>query len=71
MSDRFELSFKNKVIKMWLVFMVPTVIVQILLLLFTEYPREILAGIPSIPTTLFFIWLYFHKRKQKKKENFA
>ena len=65
MSDRFELSFKNKVVRMWLIIMVPTVIVEIFIVLFTE-----LRGIfPLISWTFFFIWLYFYKRKQKKEHS--
>lgn len=62
MSDRFELSFKNKVVRMWLIIMVPTVIIEIFIMLFTEFP-----GLLSIISwTIFWIWLYFYKRKQKK-----
>lgn len=67
MSDRFELSFKNKVVRMWLLLMIPTVIVQIFLIQFTALPREVPAVIPAIPLTIFFIWLFLHKRKQKKE----
>ena len=64
MSDRFELSLKNKVVRMWLIIMVPTLIAEILILQFTEIPVFTL-----IPWVIFFIWLYFYKRKQKKEHS--
>jgi hypothetical protein len=64
MSDRFELSFKNKVVRMWLIIMIPAVIAEILIIQFTKIPV-----FPSISWTIFFIWLYFYKRKQKKEHS--
>ena len=64
MSYRFELSFKNKVVRMWLIIMVPAVIAEILIMQFTVIPV-----FPSISWTIFFIWLYFYKRKQKKEHS--
>jgi len=66
MNDRFELSFKNKVVRMWLIFMVPTTAVEIFLTLFTKFPRVITSGISAISLIIFFIWHYFYKRKQKQ-----
>ncbi|AMQ05277.1 hypothetical protein MKY15_12125 [Sporosarcina sp. FSL K6-1540] len=66
MSDRFELSFKNKVVRMWLIIMVPAVIAEILIMQFTAIPV-----LPSISWTIFFIWLYFYKRKQKKEHSIS
>ncbi len=65
MNNRFELSFKNKVVRMWLIIMVPAVIVGIFIIQFTEFPGLF----PIIPWTIFFIWLYFYKRKQKKVDS--
>ena len=64
MSDRFELSFKNKVVRMWLIIMVPTLVAEILIMQFTKIPV-----FTSISGAIFFIWLYFHKRKQKKEHS--
>lgn len=66
MSDRFELSFKNKVVRIWLILMIPTTAIQIFLILFTEFPRVIPIIINAIFMIIFFIWLYHHKRNQKK-----
>lgn len=66
MSERFELSFKNKIVRMWFILMIPTAIVQLFIILFTELPEIIPVAIPAIPLLIFFIWLYFYKRVQKK-----
>ena len=64
MSDRFELSFKNKVVRMWLIIMIPALIVEILIVKFTKVPVFTL-----IPWAIFFVWYYFHKRKLKKEQS--
>ncbi|CAM3191910.1 hypothetical protein FITA111629_09145 [Filibacter tadaridae] len=67
MSDRFELSLKNKEVRVWLIIMVPTVIAQILIVQFTENPAGYITGLfPLISWTIFFIWRYFYKRKKKR-----
>ena len=66
MNERFELSFKNKIVKMWFILMVPTAIVQLFLILFTDVAEIIPVALPVVPLLLFFIWLYFYKRNQKK-----
>jgi len=64
MSDRFELSFKNKVVRMWLIIMVPTLAAELLILKFTQIPFF------SLPSwTIFFIWHYFYRKKQKKEHS--
>ena len=70
MNDRFELSFKNKEVRVWLVIMVPTVIAGVLLILFSETPTSYVTSLlPLISWTLFFIWRYFYKKKQKKVQS--
>ncbi len=66
MNERFELSFKNKIVKMWFILMIPTAIVQLFLILFTDVAEIIPVVLPIVPLLLFFIWLYFYKRDQKK-----
>lgn len=62
MTDRFELSLKNKVVRMWLIIMVPALIVEIVMIQFTNIPV-----FTAIPWGIFFVWLYFHKRKEKRE----
>lgn len=64
MSDRFELSFKNKVVRMWLMIMIPALIIELLLIQFTKIPIFTL-----IPWIIFFIWHYFYKKEQKKEQS--
>lgn len=71
MSDRIELSFKNKVVRMAFIIMVPTIIAVILLLLATEIPAAYVTSLPLVSWTIFFVWLYFYKRKQKKIDSLA
>ncbi|CAM3067786.1 Sigma-Y antisigma factor component [Filibacter tadaridae] len=66
MSERFELSFKNKVVRMLLIIIVPTLFVQMFLRLFTELPRIIPAVIPVISLIVFslgFIFINGNRRK--------
>lgn len=70
MNDRFEMSFKNKALTMWLILMVPTVIIQLYLTLFTDIPRIYPASLPAIPMISYFIWLRVYK-KRKRGEQFG
>lgn len=71
MGDSFELSFKNKVVRMLFFIMVPTIVAVILLPLITEIPTIYMTFLPLVSWSIFFIWLYFYKRKQKKTETVA
>lgn len=72
MTDRFDLSFRNKEVRVWLFIMVPTVIVEILFILFSETPNGYITGfIPLISWTIFFIWRYFYKKKLKKVQSIS
>jgi len=66
--DRFEVSFRNPVVRMWFYIVLPTGIISAVL--FLVLPREthdviriggyiILCG--------FFIWTFIYKRKSKNK----
>lgn len=61
MSDRFELSFKNKVVRMWLIIMVPAVIAEILIMQFTAIPV-----LPSISWTIFLFGFIFIRGNRRK-----
>lgn len=72
MSERFELSFKNKKVRVWLIIMIPTVIIEISLLIFTEIQQGYITGFfPLISWTVYFIWLYSYNRKQKEMQSVA
>lgn len=69
MSDGFDLSLKNRVVRIWLWLIVPAVIVSVFLALFTDVPDIISGTLPAIAWTVFFIWFYFYKRSQQKEKN--
>ncbi|REB07355.1 hypothetical protein DVB69_11010 [Sporosarcina sp. BI001-red] len=70
MNNRFELSFKNKEVRVWLAIMIPTALGEIAVILLSETPNSYInALLPLLSWTVFFIWRYFYKRKQKKLES--
>ena len=70
MSDRFELSFKNKEVRMWIVIMVLATIAETLIVLFTEIQHEYITGSFSLMAwTFFFVWRYLYRREQKKESS--
>ena len=67
MSDRFELSFKNKEVRIWMVIMVLATIAGALIVLFTEIQHLFITGsFPVLAWMIFYIWRYFYRRKQKE-----
>ncbi|HJF31347.1 MAG TPA: hypothetical protein K8V56_06150 [Sporosarcina psychrophila] len=70
MSDRFELNFKNKEVRIWLVIMIPAMIAGVLIMLFAETKQQyITSSFPVIAWMIFYIWRYFYRRKQKKESS--
>lgn len=71
MSDRFELSFKNKEVRMWLVIMVSAMIAGALIILFTKirYRYNIAVSFPLMGWINFYLWRYLYRRKQKKESS--
>lgn len=69
MSERFELSFKNKEVRIWLYLMLPTFIIGSIFIFWGEqkyqYIRLLLL---VIAWTIFFSWRFFYRKKQKKKQ---
>jgi hypothetical protein len=66
MSDRFDLSFKNIEVRVWIYIMVPAITAAVLLTLFTEIENLSINLIPAISWTMYYIWRFFYRRKQKK-----
>lgn len=70
MSERLELNFKNKEVRMWIYIMGPTVIVGILILLFGEHEYQFVRLLLlMIAVITFYLWRFLYKRKQKKEIN--
>lgn len=69
MSEGFELSFKNKQVRMAFIIMVPTFVAVIFLALMTEIPMIYIEFLPILSWAVFFIWRYLYKKKQRKQES--
>ncbi|GKV70120.1 hypothetical protein NCCP2716_26180 [Sporosarcina sp. NCCP-2716] len=67
MSSQFELSFKNRAVRMYLYLIIPAVLIQGYLIFFTNIPSIIPAALPTIPLLIFFVWLVLHKKKKEKQ----
>ncbi|MFD1030154.1 hypothetical protein [Metaplanococcus flavidus] len=70
MAERFDMSFKNKELKMWLLIMVPiTIIGSYFLLTSTPSTRHYPFGILLIGYAFYYSWRYrFRKKKKENKE---
>lgn len=68
MNERFDLSFKNKEVRMWLYLMTPTIIIgSIIIFLGKQEHQYIQLLVLVIALAIFYVWRYFHRRKQKKE----
>ena len=67
MNDRFELSFKNKVVRKWVVIMVLNIIAGGLNMLSMKAKANIIIGsFPLMAWIFFLIWRYLYRRKQER-----
>jgi len=69
MSERFELSFKNKEVRMWFYLAVPAFIIGSIFMIYGEqkYQRYIPFLVLVITWTIFYIWRFFYRKKQKQE----
>lgn len=67
MIDRYELSFKNKEVRMWFYLAAPAFIIGSIFLWEPKYPYIPLLVL-EITWTIFYIWHFFYRKKQKKEE---
>lgn len=64
--DRFEVSFRNPIVRMWFYVMLPTIIVSgILYITLPTEQHEAVQVTSTIILIIFTMWTYFHKRKRK------
>lgn len=67
MNERFELSFKNKEVRMWFYIIVPTFIMGSLILFFASRSYNYVPWIMLIIAWItFYTWRFLYSRKQKK-----
>jgi len=70
MSERFELNFKNKEVRMWLYLAIPTFIVGSIILFYGEQKYQYIRLLMLVVVfAIFYIWRFFYRRKQKKLSN--
>lgn len=66
-EKRFEVSFKNPVLRTWLIIMLPSFVIASLLLFLTDIPGAYITLTYTTGTWMvFFIWHIFYKIKIKK-----
>ncbi|MFB7157443.1 hypothetical protein [Lysinibacillus sp. NPDC056232] len=65
--EGFELSFKNKAVRVWFYTMLPAIILTIVLdiVLPNEQSRYISLGL-SLVTILYFVWFVIYSKKKRK-----
>ncbi len=69
MSERFELSFKNKEVRMWFYFAVPTFVIGSIFIFFIEQKYQYIPlFVLVIAWTSFFLWRFFYRKKNRGKE---
>ncbi|ARF14716.1 hypothetical protein SporoS204_11505 [Sporosarcina ureae] len=66
MSDGFDLSLKNKVVRMCLWIVVPAAIIAVLLILLTEVPSIVPTIIPTIAWISFLYGCIFINASRRK-----
>ncbi len=67
MSERLELSFKNKEVRIWFVMMMPAVIVGALIMFFVGIRYQYVAVLLILMAwVIFYIWRYFYRKKQRE-----
>ncbi|QUG42777.1 hypothetical protein KD050_05780 [Psychrobacillus sp. INOP01] len=69
MDDRFEVSFRNPLVRMWFYVMLPTIIASIILFIIlpSEYHLVVrMAG--TLILAIFTIWAFINNRKSKEKK---
>lgn len=71
--ERFDMSFKNKEVRIWFYLMAPLIIIGSIILFFGEQKYQYVRLLMLISVfAIFYIWRFFYRRKQKKmnEENY-
>lgn len=64
--ERFEVSFKNKAVRVWFYTVFPAIIITIALFIILPYEQNRYASLGlSAVTTLYFIWFAFYSKKNR------
>ncbi|MGH2317671.1 hypothetical protein ACRC6Q_07860 [Planococcus sp. SE5232] len=65
MENRFDLSWKNKEVRMWIYIMIPTAIIGFSILIFADYAYQSIASLVILSAWIIF---YFWRLKYRKKK---
>ncbi|WP_223632628.1 hypothetical protein [Planococcus sp. 4-30] len=65
MENRFDLSWKNKEVRMWIYIMIPTAIIGFSILIFADYTYQSIASLVILSAWIIF---YFWRLKYRKKK---
>ncbi|WP_080846179.1 hypothetical protein [Cytobacillus gottheilii] len=68
--ERFDFSFKNKYVRWWFIIVLPLIILSAILnyILPNEH-NWMTSFLTPIGVILFFIWVWFDKRKNNKSQS--
>lgn len=65
MKNRFELSWKNKEVRMWIYIMIPTAVVGFSILIFADYVYQPIASLVILSAwTVFYVWRLQYRKKK-------
>ncbi|MGE6489821.1 hypothetical protein [Paenisporosarcina sp. NPDC076898] len=68
MSERFELSFKNKQVRMWFYLAVPTFIIASIIIFYGEQKYQYVGWLVLvIALAIFYTWRFFTRGNKRKK----
>ena len=67
MSERFELSFKNKEVRVYFYMAIPVLIAATILIFFVDQPNGYIPFITLIIFwTSYYTWRFFYRKKKRK-----
>jgi len=65
--ERFEVSFKNKTVRVWFYTVLPAIIIAIALFIILPYEQNRYASLGlSAVTILYFIWFTIYSKRKRK-----
>ncbi|MEW9110085.1 hypothetical protein ACQCT6_13290 [Cytobacillus gottheilii] len=68
--ERFDFSFKNKYVRWWFIIVLPLIILSaILIYILPNEHNWMTSFLTPIGVILFFVWVWFDKRKNNKSQS--
>ncbi len=65
MENRFDLSWKNKEVRMWIYIMIPTAIIGFSILILADYAYQYIAAL--VPLSAWIVFCIWRSKYRKKK----